>query len=418
MLHLVASAYNLAGSNFTELTVNNVSDTVRKTFEDLNSYQDFFGNLDYCDCSECKSILGPAAYLVDLLRIIDIGITQPNLNIPDGLHFFDRRPDIEKIDLTCENTNTLIPYLKIVNDILSETVENTLLSAGKLIDDDVFLTLANTYFPFNLPFNLALEQINAVLDKQDSNLYNVAKVLTTDQTITLNDVGKILGFSVEQIANLKAQNPADLPTVLSDNYGIPVSSGNLNKLNEVDTFLKQTSLNVVQLNDLLKQNLSAKEIFDVSGAYTLTQFGPDMTLTQVGDKVTGTYGTDGKIIAAIEGLIMKGQWSSPTMASPATEGDIKFTFAADGSSFTGKWSKGLGQPWEASAWNGTLSGTSTQGIIPHNLFINGTLADKLYLNVVDGDPSTIANQDLNTLDRLNRFIRLAQLLGWSYEDLN
>ena len=153
VMHLVASAKNLAGSNFTELTVNNVSDTVRKTFEDLNSYQDFFGNLDYCDCSECKSILGPAAYLVDLLRIIDIGITQPNLNIPDGLHFFDRRPDIEKIDLTCENTNTLIPYLKIVNDILSETVENTLLSAGKLIDDDVFLTLANTYFPFNLPFN-------------------------------------------------------------------------------------------------------------------------------------------------------------------------------------------------------------------------------------------------------------------------
>ncbi|QNR24555.1 Tc toxin subunit A-related protein [Croceimicrobium hydrocarbonivorans] len=418
VMHLVASAKNLAGSSFKNLTVNNVPDSVSQTFEDLNSYQDFFGDLDYCDCSECKSILGPAAYLVDLLRIIDIGITQPNSNIPDGLHFFDRRPDIEKIDLTCENTNTIIPYLNIVNEILVNTLESALASEGALIDNDLFLSLANTYFPFNLPFHLPLEKIVAALKQQGSSLYDVAKVLSTDNKITIDSAGKILGLSVEQVANLKAQDPANLAEVLSKNYGLTVKSGSLNGLDEVDTFLQQTGLNITELKSLFTQNLSAKEIFDVSGTYKLSQFGPNMTLSQVGSTITGTYGTDGKIVAAIEGKVMKGQWSSATMASPATEGDIEFTFESDGSSFTGKWSKGLGQPWEASAWNGSLNGSSNQGVIPHTLFINGSLADKQYLSIIDGDPSTIANQDINTLDRLNRFIRLSQLLAWPYKMLN
>ena len=39
--------------------------------------EDLFGSLDYCGCSDCSSILSPAAYLVDLLNYID----QP---APDG----------------------------------------------------------------------------------------------------------------------------------------------------------------------------------------------------------------------------------------------------------------------------------------------------------------------------------------------
>ena len=33
--------------------------------------EDLFGSLDYCNCSDCGSILSPAAYLVDLLNYID-----------------------------------------------------------------------------------------------------------------------------------------------------------------------------------------------------------------------------------------------------------------------------------------------------------------------------------------------------------
>src|SRR5262249_6349454 len=35
------------------------------------TFESLFGNQDYCECESCRSVLGPAAYLVDLLRFID-----------------------------------------------------------------------------------------------------------------------------------------------------------------------------------------------------------------------------------------------------------------------------------------------------------------------------------------------------------
>jgi hypothetical protein len=53
--------------------------------------------------------------------------------------------------------------------------------------------------------------------------------------------------------------------------------------------------------------------------------------------------------------------------------------------------------------------------IPHSFSINSGLSEFNYLQV---DAGVITNQDLGTLDRLNRFIRLSNILAWSYIDLN
>lgn len=420
VMNLVASVKTVSGSaHFKNLLFNNVSDEVSRTFQDLASYQDFFGSLDYCACDECKSIFGAAAYLVDLLRIIDKGITQPNTHIEAGLHFFDRRPDIAKIELTCANTNNLIPYLQIVNNLLASTLENALQQNGQLLGGDIFLTLANTYYPFNLPFNLPLQQIRAVMNNSGGSLSDIASALSPGSPMTADIARKVLGFSVETFNNLESPAPAKLAAVVSANYGLTVSDGNLNGLDVVSTFLGQTGISLTDLTQLLTQNLNAKEIFDVSGAYTPSVFGPALTLRQVVSTVIGTYGTDGTLKGTIDGQKVRGEWSSVSQAPPATKGDFEFDFTPDGSSFTGKWSKGLGLPWETTTWNGTLNGTSTQGIIPHSLFINGTLAARQYLGIVSGkDEDTIAGQSLGTLDRLNRFMRLSWLTGWSYVDLN
>ena len=37
----------------------------------LPGYQELFGSLSFCDCQESQSILGPAAYFVDLMKYID-----------------------------------------------------------------------------------------------------------------------------------------------------------------------------------------------------------------------------------------------------------------------------------------------------------------------------------------------------------
>jgi hypothetical protein len=84
-----------------------------------------FGSLDFCQCSDCRSVLSPAAYFVDLLEFLrqsganaktytplDVLIGSLDKVIPG------RRPDLGALPLTCENTNTAMPYIDIVNEIL------------------------------------------------------------------------------------------------------------------------------------------------------------------------------------------------------------------------------------------------------------------------------------------------------------
>ncbi|MFM2304168.1 MAG: hypothetical protein RLZZ135_1578, partial [Cyanobacteriota bacterium] len=83
-----------------------------------------FGEMDYCTCDHCRSILSPAAYLVNLLQFCDRPEKDIN-NLPaekgdknPQAVLFKRRPDIQHLPLTCENTNTPLPYIDIVNETL------------------------------------------------------------------------------------------------------------------------------------------------------------------------------------------------------------------------------------------------------------------------------------------------------------
>ena len=86
--------------------------------------ESLFGSMDFCECEHCRSVLSPAAYLVDLLQFVegedavwarfltsgkDTGIraypyrTERKFIAPyDAL--IERRPDLPHIPLTCENT--------------------------------------------------------------------------------------------------------------------------------------------------------------------------------------------------------------------------------------------------------------------------------------------------------------------------
>ena len=33
--------------------------------------ENLFGSVDFCDCTDCQSVLSPAAYLVDILKFLD-----------------------------------------------------------------------------------------------------------------------------------------------------------------------------------------------------------------------------------------------------------------------------------------------------------------------------------------------------------
>jgi hypothetical protein len=63
-----------------------------------------FGSLDTCGCDDCESMLSPSAYLVDLLHYLDQPATASGVN-PQTI-LFGRRPDLQFLPLTCENTET------------------------------------------------------------------------------------------------------------------------------------------------------------------------------------------------------------------------------------------------------------------------------------------------------------------------
>jgi hypothetical protein len=220
-----------------------------------------FGDMDYCTCKHCRSILSPAAYLVDLLLFIDRDPTVwsdfkdkwkkdhsdapypftnqdawksyrndwarntyqkdwdnlnpndqkklPNTEIPPLDVLLSRRPDIQHLPLTCDNTNIPLPYIDLVNETLEYYVTNNhslanpdyqghnteptvtseeLLANPQFVSDKAYETLAGkTTQAVNpppllpptdlLPFHQPLENLRRYFDKFEAPLPSVMESL-------------------------------------------------------------------------------------------------------------------------------------------------------------------------------------------------------------------------------------------------
>lgn len=170
----------------------NVLDPTPANAGDVIAYatlDSLFGSMDFCPCDHCRSILSPAAYLVDLLMFLD----QPNP--PAGTEnpqtvLLSRRPDIQHLPLTCDNTNTALPYIDVVTETLEYFIANTsqklslkdypghdtngvasedLLASPQFdelkVRDLAYTTLAEERFPAPLPFHQPLERLRRYFNK-------------------------------------------------------------------------------------------------------------------------------------------------------------------------------------------------------------------------------------------------------------
>jgi hypothetical protein len=159
--------------------------------------EELFGSLDFCECEHCRSVLSPAAYLVDLLRFLDPKQTTWDNFVsfwnashaetfgPGGDYdkpydqLAQRRPDIPNLPLTCENTNTTLPYIDVVNEILEYYVANQsyeghesgdatteqLLAEPQYVLPQAYAVLEGAHYPVGLPFDLWLETVRAFLSR-------------------------------------------------------------------------------------------------------------------------------------------------------------------------------------------------------------------------------------------------------------
>ncbi|ABO49534.1 hypothetical protein Dred_0999 [Desulforamulus reducens MI-1] len=247
VMHTWAAAQNITSPHFKAMRVNSINSGVNAFFERMPSYQDIFGSLDYCQCEHCKSIFGPAAYFVDLMRITEKYVNKPNeKTIPPGMKLSDRRPDLTKIKLICENTNGTMPYLRIVNERLEDLVGRTLKER-----DNLYQTLANQYYPFNLPFQLPLERIRQYLQRLKTELWQIYDAFASSDK---NKAAEYLKLSTEEWQLLTSENTNE--DKLKEYYGI----ADLSRLTDAATFCNQTGLTFKQLRDLLYQNLSEEEV--------------------------------------------------------------------------------------------------------------------------------------------------------------
>ena len=183
------------------------------------NYTNLFGSPDICECEHCRSVYSAAAYMVDLLRFLWKGV--PNSDGKSPLDMFElRRPDILALPLTCENTNTIIPYIDLVNEVMEfYTVHNTLTvnaahdtgktSAAELranpqyVEKEAYRTLSTEVYPFTLPYHQPLDVIRTYGEHLKLERYEAMLAISATSNIAIQ--AESLQISEEQFIALTGE---------------------------------------------------------------------------------------------------------------------------------------------------------------------------------------------------------------------
>ena len=206
------------GSGVSPKVVHNVGE-VPDAIKLIPNWEELFGSLDTCQCEDCLSVYSPAAYFVDLLNIKN-GFIKNN-NVYNRL--FERRPDLTFIKLSCENTNTLLPYIDLVNEILETyitgifkpetTIDTSDFTAAELaanpqhpqlpapstddphrVFEDAYNLLKIANYPAGLPFKLSARTARIFLKEQGSSRYEVIKTFQKEQKLET-----LMGIEAEEL---------------------------------------------------------------------------------------------------------------------------------------------------------------------------------------------------------------------------
>jgi hypothetical protein len=103
------------------------ADVMAAYAEDFPNLKSLFQLTDVCECDECRTVHSAAAYLVDVLqflknrKVMDKTVS-PAVERTAREVLLARRPDVADLDLNCENTNTSLPYIDVVCELLEDLV--------------------------------------------------------------------------------------------------------------------------------------------------------------------------------------------------------------------------------------------------------------------------------------------------------
>ncbi|MCT7962990.1 neuraminidase-like domain-containing protein [Laspinema sp. D1] len=172
---------------------------------ELAEWTTIFGSLNACQCKHCRSVYSPAAYLVDMLEFLKKVCLQKDArgrctrNLQQVL--FNRRPDIRDLKLDCDNSNTPLPHIDLVNELLEkyvapetipegwpyQTVGSTEEGKTKLRaipayeHRPAYDKLAVASYPWLLPFDLNHERSQLFAKNLNINLWEIRQIFNRDE---------------------------------------------------------------------------------------------------------------------------------------------------------------------------------------------------------------------------------------------
>lgn len=171
----------------------------------------FKDTLQTTECADCSSVTSPAAYYVELLQILKKWPTNPADTTSPSLldKLFLRRPDLGDLQLSCANTNILIPYIDLVNEALESVATNAsavitqpynmdetdtsddCLAEPQHVSFDVYRNVIQPLvFPMALfPYNQAIDSVRAYLVALGSSRYKLLTALRSEQRLVVSGSG-------------------------------------------------------------------------------------------------------------------------------------------------------------------------------------------------------------------------------------
>jgi len=245
----------------------------------MTELKDLFGSQNVNDVKECESVLGPAAYLVDLLDLlkqIEVSGVQGTKTLYEMLK--ERRPDLEHISLNCPNALTPVPFIDLVIEILEhelyrkkhngiyvpgdgQSMWDTLKTEEEIKAEpdnciaDVYDASLKSFYSWKQPaFDLSLELLRMYLRASDIDRAAWMALLKPAD----NNTGlETLSFTQEDLKlfpNAFAPSNADLEGFYSDLNFIP--GPDLNGFGDVKLYVKdlleKSGLSLSALNELLE----------------------------------------------------------------------------------------------------------------------------------------------------------------------
>lgn len=375
----------------------------------LPDYAQLFGSPDLCQCEQCRSVYSAAAYFVDLLRFLWRGGLNTHNKSPLEM-LEQRRPDLLHLPLTCENTNTIIPYVDLANEIMEhftvhdslkdyqghdtgEATAQELRASPQHINLEAYRRLKDATYPFTLPYHQPLDVIRTYSGHLGVSRHQAMQAVNPEPDAALAQAiaAEALHLSEEEYQALVGEAFDGTPhgAALQQYFGY-AAAAELEQLSGVRELLRRCGVTYPELVELVKTQF----INPHQGALDfLQQFAAYITL----DAAT-LYTRLGQIAAGT--------------LDPAADPEIAAGLAA--------YNLDLGTSLDAAAfgqWVTDHLGDLRQVITLYEADSSCNL-DQTQLRTIQSiyEGSATSGILAATWSRLHRFIRLWRKLGWSIHE--